>query len=198
MNDSLVTIATYSSPLEANLARNCLAESGIEAFLMGEEAVAMAWMLSNAVGGIKLQVAEVDEVKALALLDSLHDDAEDLPTLERDGAFQPVGNIQAVESIEIDDGEDDDDPPPSGRERAADRVCMIAVLSLLLLAMPSMGMGLFFLALQVWMFWQLIHIYQSDELLRTRYRLRAILAACICIPYVAVVGLFLQTFLVSR
>jgi hypothetical protein len=205
MSPNLVTIAAFASPLEAHLARNCLAEAGIESFLMGEEAVAMAWMFSNAVGGVKLQVEAADEVKALAVLASF-DEGEDLPTLQPVDGIKPAGAIQAPVPAETVD-EEEADPPRSSRERAADRVCMVAILALVLIWLPSLGMelsqrkgppvgmGLFFLVLQVWMFWQLLRIYLSDEPLRTKYLLRAGLAALISIPYVLLIGMSFNAML---
>ena len=91
MRPKLVTIASFNTPGEANIARNYLDAAGVQAFLPDESAATMAWHLSGAIGGIKLQVADRDVAKAQAFLradrgelpaddsDDLHHDATDIP-----------------------------------------------------------------------------------------------------------------------
>jgi hypothetical protein len=69
MPDHLVTIASFSTPEEAALARNFLETRGIKAFLTDEETVGMFWHLGNAVGGVKLQVADDDQDRAQLALE---------------------------------------------------------------------------------------------------------------------------------
>jgi len=64
----LVTIATYHSQPKAEAARIFLAQEGIEAILINETIVAMDWLLMNAIGGIKLQVATVDAERASSFI----------------------------------------------------------------------------------------------------------------------------------
>ena len=66
----LVTIATFDTPEEANIARNRLVAEDISAFLADEAAVGMAWHLGTAIGGVKLRVAEGDVDRAMAMLDA--------------------------------------------------------------------------------------------------------------------------------
>src|SRR5260370_17361888 len=68
MSDTLVTVGTFWSPVEANLARNRLEAAGMQAFLVSEESVSMAWHLTNAFGGVKLQVGDGDAEEAQAIL----------------------------------------------------------------------------------------------------------------------------------
>ena len=77
MSDRLATVATFGCPVEANLARNRLEAAGIKAFLADEETVGMVWHLTNALGGIKLQVGDRDAEEALAIL--AESEAPDLP-----------------------------------------------------------------------------------------------------------------------
>jgi hypothetical protein len=77
MSDGLATVATFGSPVEANLARNQLEAAGIKAFLADEETVGMVWPLTNALGGIQLQVGDRDAKEALAIL--AKSKAPDLP-----------------------------------------------------------------------------------------------------------------------
>ena len=52
-----VTIGAFTSPLEAHLAKGRLEAEGIPAFLAHENHVWAVWMYSQALGGVKLQVA---------------------------------------------------------------------------------------------------------------------------------------------
>ena len=70
MSGKLVTLGTFSTPTEANIVRNHLEADGIRAFLADEAIVGMAWHLGTAVGGVKLQVAEDDVERALAVIES--------------------------------------------------------------------------------------------------------------------------------
>lgn len=68
----LKTIATYSFPIEAQIARARLDAEGIPAFVADEQTINMQWLYSNAMGGVRLQVPSAFEVQARELL------AEDL------------------------------------------------------------------------------------------------------------------------
>jgi hypothetical protein len=68
MAGEMVTVATFRFAHEAELARLHLAEVGITAYIADAETVAMDWLLSNAIGNVKLQVAAKDAEEAAALL----------------------------------------------------------------------------------------------------------------------------------
>jgi hypothetical protein len=70
----LVTVRSFNTPAEADCARLLLAGAGIEAYLADEALVGNFWTLGNAVGGVKLQVAEADWERASDLLEA---DAEE-------------------------------------------------------------------------------------------------------------------------
>jgi len=62
------TVAHYTDPIEAHLARGRLQSEGIDAHL-GDEHLAVAnWEWRLAVGGVKLRVAERDADRARAVL----------------------------------------------------------------------------------------------------------------------------------
>ena len=107
MSDRLATVATFRSPVEANLARNRLEAAGIEAFLADEETVGMVWHLTNALGGIKLQVGDRDVEEALAIL--AESEALELPAAgQADEALPPTsGEKQPWElgRVEVDEPE---------------------------------------------------------------------------------------------
>ncbi len=69
MNENWVTITAFDMPIEAHLAKNLLETNGLNAVLVDEFTIGVAWHLSNALGGIKLQVAETDFEGAIAVLE---------------------------------------------------------------------------------------------------------------------------------
>jgi hypothetical protein len=68
MPDELVTVESYQSLNEANIAKSELAAFGIEAYLKDENAIRLDWLWSNAFGGVKLQVPEEQAAEARELL----------------------------------------------------------------------------------------------------------------------------------
>jgi len=89
MNDELMTVATFTNPAEACIARSCLEDAGITAFLADEgAAVALSWSLTNAMGGVKLQVPTREYDQAIAVLtDSRHSDMHALDQAALDSDF---------------------------------------------------------------------------------------------------------------
>lgn len=63
----LVTIASFSFPHEAHLAKAQLEAAGIPSFIADEHTINMQWLYSDAMGGVRLQVlAELaDEAKEI-------------------------------------------------------------------------------------------------------------------------------------
>ena len=54
------TIATFSKPEEAHLFRTRLEAAGIPAFVQDEHLIQMDWLYSNAIGGVRVQIADED------------------------------------------------------------------------------------------------------------------------------------------
>jgi rubredoxin len=54
------TIATFSKPEEAHLFRTRLEAVGIPAFVQDEHIIQMDWLWSNALGGVRVQIADDD------------------------------------------------------------------------------------------------------------------------------------------
>jgi len=65
----LVTLRRYRDLSEAIVARGMLESAGIEVFLQNENMVRMDWMISNGIGGVRLQVDEADAAAGLELLE---------------------------------------------------------------------------------------------------------------------------------
>ncbi|HVX09603.1 MAG TPA: DUF2007 domain-containing protein [Pirellulales bacterium] len=74
MPAELIPVATFVKPAEAVAARCALEAQGITCFLKDENLVAMNWLYGNAVGYVKLLVAEPDAERALTLLETPYDD----------------------------------------------------------------------------------------------------------------------------
>lgn len=64
----MTTIATFNKPEEAHLLRMRLEAGGIAAFLLDENLVQIDWLLANAIGGVRVQVADEDVAAAHELL----------------------------------------------------------------------------------------------------------------------------------
>ncbi|GAA4303175.1 DUF2007 domain-containing protein [Nibribacter koreensis] len=73
MKDELVTVSTYSSAIDAHLAKNKLESEGILAFLFDENMVSLNPLYNISIGGIKLKTLESDRAQAEAVLSSLQD-----------------------------------------------------------------------------------------------------------------------------
>lgn len=52
----MITVATFSFPHEAHIAKLKLDAKGIPAFVADEHTINMQWLYSSAIGGVKLQV----------------------------------------------------------------------------------------------------------------------------------------------
>lgn len=73
---SLVRLKYCDNALEANRDKQILAESGINSFIANEQLIQSDWLLSQAVGGIQLQVFEEDLEKAQQVLKDYKDNEE--------------------------------------------------------------------------------------------------------------------------
>lgn len=78
----VVTIANFTEPLEAEMARLRLQSAGIETFLSGENAA----IIQPGLGPLQLQVSAEDEADARAILD---DPGRDL---QADSRTSPTGD----------------------------------------------------------------------------------------------------------
>ena len=74
MSDKIVTLITFMFPTEAYPLMSRLEEEGIECFLGDENIVSVHPFLSNAVGGVKVNIKESDSEKALLVLSQIKQD----------------------------------------------------------------------------------------------------------------------------
>ncbi|MBX3184679.1 MAG: DUF2007 domain-containing protein [Polyangiaceae bacterium] len=77
-----VRVASYETPLEAELARAYLGSHGIECRLSDDLLVGTALLYQYALGGVKLHVAAEDESKARFLLLGYHSRTQRAPHVE--------------------------------------------------------------------------------------------------------------------
>ena len=68
-------VRTYSHAMEAQMARGALQAAGIDAQIADEHLVTQDWLLSNAVGGVRLQVPEADLESARRIIAEIDADA---------------------------------------------------------------------------------------------------------------------------
>jgi hypothetical protein len=140
MGRRLVTIATFDQAAQARLAKNVLDEAGIQSAVNDEQLVAMDWLLSNAVGGVKVQVWEEDAERAVSVLEG-----ELGPKGEGVGAAASLEELAAeAEATTPDEGEEVEpappapetpEPPPSpdSRDEFARRSVFTAIVGLLVI-----------------------------------------------------------------
>jgi len=138
---TMQTIATFSDGLAANLAKGRLAEAGIRVYLADEQTVGLAWHLTNAIGGIKLQVADEDVEQARAVLVEERND-------------EPENRLEAIEEERVSNdrsASDEIETTSTSRELNADRAFRGALFALLLFP------------LELYVFWLLIKVLVSDD-----------------------------------
>jgi DNA-directed RNA polymerase subunit M/transcription elongation factor TFIIS len=68
MTGEWVTVASFSQPVEAHLARTKLESEGIPCVVGDENLVRVDWFLSNAVGGVKVMVPRAEAEHARDVL----------------------------------------------------------------------------------------------------------------------------------
>jgi hypothetical protein len=165
------TIATFSDGIPAHLAQGRLDEEGIFSYLADEQTVGLAWHLTNAIGGIKLQVADEDAEKARVIL------AEHGAEPSAEETKDPTTPNDATGS--------EDDLSFSAREQTADRALRGAIFSI------------FVFPLQLYVFWLLLKVFVSEEQLRPRHRRHAMIAAVINLPIVVLILFWVKAWMVS-
>jgi hypothetical protein len=106
MAGKLVTIARFDLAGQAHIAKNALEAVGIKSVLADEQTIAMDWLLSNAIGGIKVQVLEEDAERAVVALE------------ESLGSDEPVDEDMMAAEAEAAEKEDLDEPSDSAAPSA--------------------------------------------------------------------------------
>ena len=186
-------VATFDSPVTAELAHNYLAEHGLHPMLQNEEAMAVFSSMTNLVGGVKLLVPEDEEMAAEDLL-------ANLPKPESDPSSEAI--VPAGMHIDAD--------PESLEESPADRDARYAframVLGLVIFLLPfplavSMsngraslfGLTLVALPMQLHGLYLLVRIGKSEGRLSPRYRWTPLWCILLFLPLWGVIGVGLAT-----
>jgi hypothetical protein len=123
MPEELVTLATFSTPVEAGFVRSVLEEEGIASFLTDDRTVGIHPLLGNTIGWVKLQVAEHDLERAVQTLEERKEVAAKL---------EPDAFVDEEESPPDDaanDESDQDDAPEDPLEPLAVRAFRAGVIS---------------------------------------------------------------------
>ncbi len=100
MPDNWTTVATFQDTIAAAVAKNFLDNEGIPSILLDEATVATDWMLSTAIGGIKLQVAPHHLERAELLLVQIRE------TQDEQAANTPVPDANAGQFASAEIAED--------------------------------------------------------------------------------------------
>lgn len=77
----MITVARFSMPFEAHIAKTRLESEGIPAFVADEHTVNMNWLYSNAMGGVRLQVPAAYAEHALRVLSEDMSDSDPVESL---------------------------------------------------------------------------------------------------------------------
>ena len=85
-------IATYTNPEDAHLAVSLLGGNGIDAWVADEHTASLHWFYANAIGGVKVVVADADTATAREVLE--------LPKME-DAASPPLLRCPACGSQNV-------------------------------------------------------------------------------------------------
>jgi putative intracellular protease/amidase len=199
-NMELVTIATFDSPIEAQIARAALEEAGVTAFIADERMAGMPWMLSNAIGGAKLQVSGGDAQLDLKVLNdrspadfAAADEAYPAePYNENDDSYW---KLEPEQQDAYDDPDDDqslaeksDDHPShsrTSREENADR------------ALKAAFFGIFVFPLFFYAAWLLLKVFHSEERLAERHARNAFIAAVLAGPFLFLFLWLMRLFVLS-
>jgi hypothetical protein len=131
-----VTVAVFDLPPLAHVARDRLEEAGIKAIVADDQMVGMDWLLSTAIGGVKVQVWEEDADRALTVLEEgaeepagEQSDHPAPPTEESDGYEPTEEDFAAEPEARVESAAP---PDPDGRDRLARRALFVGWIGLAL------------------------------------------------------------------
>ena len=153
MAKELVTVRTFGMTEEAHAFRNLLEAAGVPAFVEDEALVGWLWHYANAVGGIKVQVAEEDVERAREIVAEQPISVEDLKAAAL--AEPPEISEECSEGEEgVRSGAAEDDIPP---ELPGDMMVRRALLAALLgiIVCPPLP--------QFYSLWVLLRLALSDH-----------------------------------
>ncbi len=183
--NDLVTIGEFREANQARIVLNYLASEGIRGWLSNETIVTNDWLLGNAVGNVRLQVADVDAAAAMRLLEEKPtmglgelskialNEARENPSGPLFDFVYPDGYEKSPENSETDAGFDDEDETKqalNAKESLVDRAFRASILFLV------------FSFLSPILTWMLIDIYSNHESIGPRHQRRLFWATLLHIP----------------
>jgi hypothetical protein len=168
----LVTIATFQETATAGLAQSQLQSAGINAYLADAEILNTDWLLNNALGGIKLQVANDDEQRARELL-----------AIDTDPAAQAAQEKELI-TLAGDDRDDEPETPLNERELLAERIFRGAIASILF---PPLAFAII---------WYAVGYYRSNEPVNSQASSKAFWGTLIASPWPLMVLVFAILFVI--
>jgi hypothetical protein len=171
MSYRLVTVATFHEPVAAALARNFLENEGIPAVLFDEDTIATGWMLSGAIGGIKLQVARIHLERAEMLLSQIQSNKEES---DADEPMTPQTAIATQEIAEELQAEREDKKPIN---QLVDRLFRTAVF------------GLILWPLQAYVLLLLLQLFQEKGKVSPNRRWKVWASMLLNVPLMSLVGI---------
>jgi hypothetical protein len=104
--ENLVTVAKCSLPGEAHAIRMRLESEGIPVFLFDEFTITMDWLLSNAIGGVKVQVPDHSLARARQILGIMEEEEQEAERAAAEEDQEPDTEDSAPS--------DSDEPPEEG------------------------------------------------------------------------------------
>lgn len=141
MSERFVTVASFDVTYKADLVKTALEEEGIPAIVTDREIVSMDWLLANAVNGVKVQVIEADEQRAVAFIRDLYRGGFDSHRVSDDelvrqaleaGPEETDGHSPGYAPSAPPAAASADKPPHNEREEYARRFMLCSVFSLVL------------------------------------------------------------------
>jgi hypothetical protein len=109
MSEQFRTVASFDAAYKADIVKAALEDAGIPAVVTDREIVAMDWLLTNAVQGVKVQVPD----------DRMGEAAAFIRELERKGATDRPVSDEELERQALEAAPADDEPPPPEEEVTA-------------------------------------------------------------------------------
>ena len=142
MSRRMTTVASFDLAPQAQLAKNALEAAGIAVVTADSEIVAMDWLISSAVGGVKVQVWEEDAERAAAVLTEKFGDEAGLASEDLDEdelarqalaeAGDDVEDISEAADEPVPPAPDPEAPAPVDREQYAWRAFVVGWYGVLL------------------------------------------------------------------
>jgi hypothetical protein len=208
MDRRLVTVASFDQPPKARLVQNVLEAEGIQVAINDESLVAMDWLLSNAIGGVKVQVWEEDADRAVEILErefgaeggGLGPVAIDADVLAAEAeAEEPEdGHREELPQVEGPGPSEAGSPPEAERDACARRMVFVALVALALAPFSlAWFVGLFSFPFAAYAIYLFLNAAFGEGELSSRGRLNLIVGGLFLSPFLIFLSIVLAALLMS-